>query len=188
MSQNPIALFEIPATEVLGPAMRALNGRQRMFVCALAYYGGDQPEAYRAAGYLVTNDNSAQAASSRLANNAMIVEAIKEEALRRLDSASLLAVSTLMELASSKTCSDNKVRLQASNSLLDRIGGFAGKTEHKITIKDDRTTQELIDFIKQTALANGLDPAKLLGMDKIVEAEFEEVFDPAGDPDLADLL
>jgi hypothetical protein len=35
------------------------------------------------------------------------------------------------------------VRLNASNSLLDRIGGFAGKTEHKIIIKDDRTTRSL---------------------------------------------
>jgi hypothetical protein len=173
MSQNPITLFEIPAVEVLGPAMRALNERQRLFVCALAYFGGDQCEAYRAAGYQVTNDNSAQAASSRLANNMMVVEAIKEEALRRLDSASLLAVSTLVELASAKT-SDNKIRLQASNSLLDRIGGFAGKTEHKITIKDDRTTKELIDFIKHTAIANGLDPAKLLGA-PVIDVEFSEV-------------
>lgn len=139
MTQTALVPFEVPAVEVLGPAMRALNERQRMFVCALAYWGGDQQEAYRAAGYATTTEASTQAASSRLANNAMIVEAIKEEALRRLDSASMLAVSTLVELASPKT-SDNKVRLQASNSLLDRIGGFAGKTEHKIVVKDDRTT------------------------------------------------
>lgn len=187
MTQNPVVLFEVPAADVLGPAMRALNERQRMFVCALAYYGGAQQEAYVAAGYSVTTAGSAQASSSRLANNAMIVEAIKEEALRRLDSASMLAVSTLVELASAK-CGDNKVRLQASNSLLDRIGGFAGKTEHKITIKDDRTTAELIQFIKQTAVANGLDPMKLLGMETVVEAEYTEVFDPDADPDLAGLL
>lgn len=173
--------IEIPAAEVLGPAMRALNDRQRIFVCALAVFGGDQSEAYRAAGYDATNNNSTRANASRLANSAPIVEAIKEEALRRLDSASMLAVSTLVELASIKN-SDNKVRLNAANSLLDRIGGFAGKTEHKIVIKDDRTTAELVEFIRTTALANGLDPIKLLG-GPVVEAEFTEV-----DPDLADLL
>ena len=115
MTQNTVVLFEIPAAEVLGPAMRALNERQRLFVCALAYFGGDQQEAYRAAGYQATTDASAQASSSRLANSAPIVEAIKEEALRRLDSSSMLAVSTLVELASAKT-SDNKVRLDAANS------------------------------------------------------------------------
>lgn len=184
---NPYAIT-VPPVEVLGPAMRVLNDRQRMFVCALAVYGGDQKEAYRCAGYDVKTDASAQAASSRLANSAPVVEAIKEEALRRLDSASMLAVSTLVELAGVKT-SDNKVRLNAANSLLDRIGGFAGKTEHKIIIKDDRTTQELIDFIRETAIANNLDPAKLLGGSSIVDAEYTEVPDePVVDPDLADLL
>lgn len=182
--ENPYAIT-VPPVEVLGPAMRVLNERQRMFVCALAIYGGDQQSAYRCAGYAVTNDNSAQAASSRLANSAPVVEAIKEEALRRLDSSSMLAVSTLVELAGIKN-TDNKVRLNAANSLLDRIGGFAGKTEHKIVIKDDRTTAELIDFIKQTALANGLDPVKLLGGPSVIDADYEEV--PVVDPDLADLL
>lgn len=186
-NQDPRDLISIPPVELMGPAMRALNERQRMFVCALSVYGGEQAEAYRAAGYAVTNDNSAGAAASRLANSAMVVEAIKEEALRRLDSSSTLAVSTLVELASYKN-PDSKVRIKAANSLLDRISGFAGKTEHKIIVKDDRTTAELIQFIKQTAIANGLDPMKLLGMDKIVEAEYTEVFDPLADPDLADVL
>lgn len=181
MSDNTALTITVPPADVLGPAMRALNERQRAFVCALAVYGGEQTEAYRAAGFNVSTDGAARACASRLANNAMIVEAIKEEALRRLDSASMLAVSTLVELASVKN-PDSKVRLNASNSLLDRIGGFAGKTEHKIIVKDDRTTQELIDFIKTTARENGLDPAKLLGS-PVVDAEFTEV-----DPDLADLL
>lgn len=190
MSNENQIVIAVPPVEVLGPAMRALNERQRMFVCALAVYGGDQGEAYRIAGFNVANDNSARACASRLANSAPVVEAIKEEALRRLDSASMLAVSTLVELASIKN-PDNKVRLNASNSLLDRIGGFAGKTEHKIIIKDDRTTTELIDFIKRTAIENNLDPMKLLGHSPVIDAEFAEVenaFDPDSDSDLAGLL
>lgn len=188
-NQNPYGIT-VPPIEVLGPAMRSLNERQRMFVCALMVYGGDQQEAYRCAGYDVKTAGSAQAASSRLANSAGVVEAIKEEALRRLDSSSALAVSTLVELASVKT-SDNKIRLNAANSILDRIGGFAGKSEHKIIIKDDRTTTELIDFIKRTAIENGLDPMKLLGHSPVIDVDFtevENVFDPDADSDLAGLL
>lgn len=182
MSKDPTDLIVVPPIEVMGPAMRALNERQRLFVCALGVHGGDQGEAYRSAGFNVTNDGSARACASRLANSDPIVAAIKEEAIRRLDSSSMLAVSTLVELASYKN-GDDKVRLKAANSLLDRIGGFAGKTEHNIIVKDDRTTKELIDFIRHTAVANGLDASKLLGLADPVDAEFTEV-----DPDLADLL
>lgn len=185
MSREPSELIVIPPVEVMGPAMRALNERQRHFVCALGVHGGDQSEAYRAAGYLVSSDGSARANASRLANSDPIVAAIKEEAIRRLDSASMLAVSTLVELASYKN-PDDKVRLKASNSLLDRIGGFAGKTEHSIVIKDERTTQELIDFIKNTAAANGLDARHLLGLPAPIDAEFTEVTD--GREGLEDLL
>jgi len=169
----------------MGPAMRALNERQRYFVCALMVYGGEQSEAYRAAGYNVTTDNSAGASASRLARSDGIVAAIKEEAMRRLDSAPALAVSTLVELASYKN-NDDKVRLKAANSILDRVGGFAGKTEHNIIIKDDRTTAELIDFIKATAAANGLDAHQLLGLPAPIDAEFSEV--DAGREGLEDLL
>jgi hypothetical protein len=62
--------ISVPPVEVLGPAMRALNERQRSFVCALAVYGGEQGEAYRAAGYQVTERWSARACASRLANSA----------------------------------------------------------------------------------------------------------------------
>lgn len=185
MSREPADLIVVPPVEVMGPAMRALNDNQRIFVCALGVHGGDQGEAYRAAGYLVKNDNSARACASRLANSDPIIAAIKEEALRRLDSASMLAVSTLVELASYKN-PDDKVRVKAANSLLDRIGGFAGKTEHSIVIKDDRTTAELIAFIKNTAAANGLDARQLLGLPAPIDVEYVEVID--GREGLEDLL
>ena len=184
-NREPRDLIQVPPVELMGPAMRALNERQRYFVCALMVYGGEQSEAYRAAGYNVTTDNSAGASASRLARSDGIVAAIKEEAMRRLDSAPALAVSTLVELASYKN-NDDKVRLKAANSILDRVGGFAGKTEHNIIIKDDRTTAELIDFIKATAAANGLDAHQLLGLPAPIDAEFSEV--DAGREGLEDLL
>lgn len=184
MSQQSLdTLVEVPPVEMMGPAMRALNERQRRFVCALAVLGGEQREAYVWAGYEAKTVASQDAAASQLAARPDVQEAIKEEALRRLDSYALMAVSTLGTLASPRSTAKDSVKLAAANSLLDRIGGFAGKTEHKIVIKDDRTTNDIIASIRQLAAANGLDAGKLLGAPEPVDAEFTEV-----DPDLADLL
>lgn len=182
-----LSLAAPPPYELLGPAMRALNERQRCFVCALAVFGGDHSEAYRVAGFKTTNDNATAACASRLFNQIAVQDAIKEEALRRLDSSALLGVSTLIELASHRN-EDKKTRKAAADSLLDRIGGFGGKTEHKIVIKDDRTVAELVEFIQARAGAHGLDAAKLLGLPAptIIEAEFEEV--PDGRDGLEDVL
>lgn len=182
MDRTELILAAPPPYELMGPAMRALNERQRAFVCALAVFGGDHSEAYRTAGFNTSNDNSTAAAASRLFNQVIVQDAIREEALRRLDSSAMLAVSTLVELASHRN-EDKKTRKAAADSLLDRIAGFAGKTQHTITIKDDRTTAELVAFIKARAGDHGLDANKLLGLPAPVDAEFEVV-----DPDLADLM
>lgn len=178
--QDIEALIEIPPPDLMGPAMRRLNERQRRFVCALSVYGGDQAEAYRWAGYTCANENTANASASRLAANPDVIEAIKEEAWRRIDQASMLAVSTLVEIASPRSAAKNSDRLKAAEMILSRTG-FHEKTEHKIVIKDERTTKELIDFIKSRAGAHGLDANQLLGLPapgadaQIVDAEFEEV-------------
>lgn len=183
MSDHLERLIDVPPRELMGPAMQQLNGRQQRFVCALAIFGGDHVEAYRWAGFKVTNDNSAGAATSRLFNSETVQLAIKEEAYRRLDSASMLAVSTLVEIASPRSGAAHKDRIKASKEILDRLPGFAGKTEQTIIIKDERTTQDLIDIIKQNAHIAGLDASKLIGHD-IVEAEYEEVGSTEGLEDL----
>lgn len=170
------ALVEVPPEDMMGEAMLALNVRQRRFVCALSVTGGNQRDAYVWAGYEGRTIASQDASASQLAARGDIQLAIKEEALRRLDSYALMAVSTLGQLASPMSTSKDSVRLAAANSLLDRIGGFAGKTEHKIIIKDERTTNDIIASIKALAAANGLNPAALLGLtEPVIDAEFEEV-------------
>lgn len=186
MEKHVTDLIEVPPLDMMGPAMRALNERQRRFVCALAVTGGAQREAYIWAGYEARSIPSQDAAASQLIARGDVQEAIKEEALRRLDSYALMAVSTLGQLASPMGSAKDNIRLAASNSLLDRIGGFAGKTEHKIIIKDERTTNDIIASIRALAAANGLDASKLLGHEPI-DAEFEEVV-PGGAEGLEDLL
>lgn len=165
----------------MGPAMLRLNEKQRLFVCALAVFGGDQTRAYAYAGYSSINPRSVNASASRLANAENIVQAIREESLRRINSATLLAVSTLVELAAA-TNPDKKLRRQCAVDILDRTN-FNPVTEHRIVIKDDRTTEELIASIKQLALAGGLDSKALLA--PIIDTTYEEV---EIDPDLADLF
>lgn len=163
--------------------MLSLNPSQQRFVCAMAVFGGDQQSAYAWAGYNTTNPNSTHAAASRLANSDKVQAAIKEEAIRRLNSSSLLAISGLIEMASPIHNPDAKLRLKALQDLADRTG-FNAKTEHTITIKDDRTTDQIIKSIQQMAIANGLDPKALLP--HIIDAEFEEV--DAGSDGIEDLL
>ena len=175
-------LIEVPPEDQMGPAMLRLNERQRRFVCALAVFGGDQTRAYQYAGYQTKTIEATRVGGSRLANAEIVVQAIREESLRRINSATLLAVSTLVELAAA-TNSDKRLRRQAAVDILDRTN-FNAITEHRIVIKDDRTTEELIASIKQLAGEAGLNAKKLLA--PVMDAEFEEV--PEVDPDLADLF
>ena len=186
MSDERDHLIDLPPEDQQGPAMRRLNEQQRRFVCALSVFGGNRTEAYRWAGYNVKTDGSARAASSRLHSLEEIKDAIREEAIRRLDTAPLLAISTMVRLAGG---TDDKLALKASEMILDRTG-FHGMTEHKVTIEDKRTTKELIEFIMQAAPRHGLDANKMLGLSAPgdgtaapIDAEFTEV-----DPDLADLI
>lgn len=182
--QDPRELIQVPAYEQQGPAMRALTEIQRRFVCALAVYGGNQREAARWAGYSASNENTLHAGASRAANLPAIRMAVDEESRRRLDQASIIAVSTLVELAAANSCADAKTRLKASEMILDRTG-FHGKTEHLVVHEDKRTSAELIKFIQERGAANNIDVNKWLGLPApaVMDAEFSEV-----DPDLADLL
>ena len=186
MSNEADHLIDLPPEDQMGPAMKRLNEQQRRFVCALAVFGGNRTEAYRWAGYNTTTYRSAQVSASRLHAQEEIKDAIREEAIRRLDTAPLLAISTMIRLAGG---TDDKLALKASEMILDRTG-FHGMTEHKVTIEDKRTTKELMEFIMQAAPRHGLDANKILGLPapKIVDAEFEEVGYAGVDPDLADLL
>lgn len=174
--KTPDELISIPPRDQMGPAMRQLNERQQRFVCALAVFGGEQKAAYLWAGYDATNDGSAIASSSRLANSEKVIAAVQEEALRRINSATLLAVSTLVEQASPLSGCDDKTRQKAAVAILDRVHGFSSKSEQRIVIRDERTTKELVDFIRANAHLAGATPEALLGAPKkIIDAEFTEV-------------
>ena len=172
-------LIELPPADQMGPAMQRLNPRQQRFVCALSVFGGDQSRAYAFAGYESKTDGALRAASSRLANSDDIKAAIKEEAWRRLDYSSILAISTMLELASPQN-PDKAIRLKAADMLSKRTG-FHEKTEHLVVHEDRRTTKELIDFIQGMTKKLGIQDQVAL---PVIDAEFSEVPSDEGIEDL----
>lgn len=178
----------MPSEDQFGPAMLRLTPMQRRFVVGLSVWGGNATEAARWAGYASATENSLRVQAHTTAHLEHVKAAIKEEAWRRLDESSLLAVSTLVRICMNST--DDKVALAAAEKLMDRTG-FHAKSEHTVIVKDGRTTQELVAFIEAAAARNGMDANKLLGRPApqlpVIDAECEEV--PAMSSDgLDDLL
>lgn len=166
-----------------GPRMRALRPRQREFVRQICLLGGNarkNSQAARNAGY-TGDDTTIGVTAHRLMHDPKVIEAIKEEADRRLQGAQLLAVSTLIEIAGDDLAKD---RLKAAVAILDRTGAHA-KSEHTVNVHDDRSTQELIAAGRALAAQLGIDPVKLLGQ-SVLDAEFAEVV--TGAEGLEDLL
>lgn len=160
----------------LGPAMRNLNERQRAFVIAMIEMGGiNYTRAAIAAGYGNGNIKSAEVQGHRLAHDETVLNAIHEEAHRRLRSGAIMAVQTLLEVASNPQA-ENRDRLKAVEMMLNRTGLHA-VTEHNVKVEHrDITDEGMIKRIKLLAEKQGLDPSRLLGnAGVVIEAEFKEV-------------
>lgn len=164
----------MPPEDQMGEALLALNERQRKFVCALAAFGGNLARSYLYAGYTAKNEATANACASRLHTRADVKAAIAEEMDRRLKTHGVvIAMSRLIEKA-------DMGNVQAINSILDR-GGFHTKTEQTITVKDERTANEILGRVKELMATNGLAPRSLPAP---IDAEYTDV-DPN---DLSDIL
>lgn len=182
-----VPISSITPDAKLGPAMRNLNDRQRGFVSAMFDYPGiSNTKAALAAGYGNGNPECAAVQGNRLAHDEDVLAAIHEEAQRRLRSGAIMAVQTVLEIASDPTA-ENKDRLKAVEMLLNRSGLHA-VSEHNVKVEHrDITDEGMIKRIKQLAEKQGLDPVKLLGTaGVVVDAEFKEVI-PEID-NLADIL
>ena len=178
--------LDIPAEYKCGPAMRKLNERQRAFVVAMLDFGGlDNTRAARAAGYGDGGSGAGiRVTAHRLAHDPDIMEAIREEGQARMNSAGIMAVNTLLEIANAVD-TEKKDKLKAIEMIMNRIG-MSAKTEHQVNVtRKDLTSDEMIKRIGMLANKLGVDPQKLLG-GPVVEAEFTEVENT--DDDIGDLL
>ncbi len=149
-----------------GEAMKALpNDRMRLFVLALL----DQPHrdasaAAREAGYANPGGDSSylRVKGHLLSHDPRVQEAIREEGYKRMGAHAILASTVLVEIAQGNHGAEAKDRLKAAGMILNRVG-LNEKTEHKVTVTQNKSETEKVDEIVNIALKLGLDPKALLG-------------------------
>lgn len=161
-------------TRRLGPAMTALEPKQRAFVLALVDTGGqDATKAARMAGYGGENPQSVRVTAHRLTHDAKVLEAIREVADSRIRSEALMAMEVIVEIAKDVT---HKDRFAAAKEIANRSGLMVvNKVEHAHVHRTE-DEDEKIKRIIQLAKGLGVDPRTLLGSAGVtLDAEFEVV-------------
>jgi phage terminase small subunit len=157
-----------------GPKMRALTEKQRAFVMALVEFPGmSGAEAARMAGYSDTGD-ACKVRASQMRSDQRIIEAIQEQAGKRLWAISLKAAGRIDQLMDSP---DDAVALKAAMAVLDRTGMAAQQNININQTVRDESGKAIMDRIRQLAQKHGLDEQRLLGAPPapVVEGEFSEV-------------
>lgn len=150
----------VPPEKKLGPAMRALNERQQLFVVAcFEQPKRDNTAAARVAGYQ-GNDNTLRVTAHRLSHDPRIIAALREEGMRRMDMLGAKAIDKLGDVLESAT--DHKTSLKAIEMVLNRVG-FHSRTEHINKNENVLSDIEKVEKITLLAKAMGLDPKALLG-------------------------
>lgn len=168
-----LATHQSYAESKLGPAMRALNERQRQFVLALLEQGTtNYTRAAAAAGY-GNNPESLKVQAHRLAHDPRILAALQEEAKARITAGVVMAASSLVQIAEDSN-TPTRDRLRALEMIMNR-GGLHAMTESKQTIVHEADEAGAIARIKTLAATLGLDAKALLGSAGVVDVEFVEI-------------
>jgi len=171
-------LFE---DEDLGPAMRALNEKQRAFVDAYCSFPcASQAKLAEMAGYGNSTIAGLRVRGHRLLQMPSVLLAINEELAKRFKGKG--AAISQMVLFKIALNDKHPKQLNAALALADR-GGFPQQTEQRVIVeKTDRTGEAMIVRIKALAKMLGIDAQKLLGRGDevlharaIIEAEAEVV-------------
>ena len=152
---------EIVADGDYGPAMAALDGRQRAFVVEVISQGKKRnlAQAARSAGYS-EHPGTSRLMGHELLHRPYIIAALHEESRRRFTLAGWLGVLNLIGIAENE---EHPEYYKASVQLADRFG-YGAITEHKVTVDHtDLTGQAILERIRALAAKHGLDQAKLIG-------------------------
>jgi phage terminase small subunit len=158
-----------------GPAMRVLTPLQRAFVEAWVenpVINGRQ--AALRAGY--SGHKGAERVQAHMnLRNERVLAAIREETDKRLRSCAPLGAAVLVEIVNNP---DHPKRLKAAELLLNH-GGFHTMHEQRIKVEhSDLTGEAMVERIRQFAVALGMDPQQVLGVNapgaKLIEAKVEK--------------
>lgn len=157
----------------LGPKMSALTDRQRAFVLELVMDPLlSRAEAARRAGYSDTSE-AAKVTGHRLAHDQRIIDAMHEQAGKRLWSISLKAAHRVDQMIDSE---DDKIALKAAVAVLDRTGFGAQQNININQHVTDNSGKAIMDRIRALAERLGVDEGRLLKAPTL-DGEFSEVKD-----------
>jgi phage terminase small subunit len=146
-----------------GPAMSALNARQRAFVIALVEHPGlTQARAAEMAGYSASSDGLLRKTGCVLAGSPAVQAAIREEAGKRLHAASLIAAGVVVDVMTDESASRTD-KLRAAAMVLDRTGFAAAQNINVNKTVTDQSGAAILSRIRALAEKHGLDPQALLG-------------------------
>lgn len=171
---SSVVIEALPGPEEFGPAMSALDDRQRAFVLALLEMGNENHgKAAKLAGYgnEASTPNYLYMQGHRVANNPKVREAMAEEARRRLDGNAWVAIGVVAEIMTNEKAA-NKDRLKAAEIVLNRTG-FHAKTETLVKVEDVTTEAQIQRVLNMTKVL-GLDPKPMLESIGIEYTPFEE--------------
>lgn len=165
----------VPADD-FGPAMQALNERQREFVIGFTLYGLNQAQAYKAAGYSTSSKDVIDTGASRLMHTESVQAAILEVGQSLMRSKGPKAIMVLDRIMDDPEAGD-KDKIKAATELLSR-SGFVATTRQDVNVRHThRTREELESYIASMASKYGHDVSQLLGRDdpNIIDVEAESV-------------
>jgi hypothetical protein len=149
-----------------GKGMSALTLRNRRFVISMLEQGVNPKAATKAAvecGYLPTY-------GYELMRNPDIIQALREEATKRMAGAALVGVNVMLEIAQNP---GHKDQYRAAKDLA-AINGFTA--EQRIVVEHiDADSKAQIRQIREMAVQLGMDPKQLIEAAGIIDAEFEDV-------------
>lgn len=177
MSELTLTVDDHPLDD--GPALSCLAPQEKAFVVAMVMAGGAPNQvqnAARAAGYADPKYGW------MLMRKQKIIDAIREEAGKRLVSGALVGASVLMELAMGANSSGSllpvkpELRYKAAKELLAHAG-YMPVHKQEITVNHlEPDKRQLVADIASFARQMGMDPQKLLGSVGVAtDAEFTEV-------------
>lgn len=158
-----------------GPAMAALNERQRKFVLAMLEIPGcSHARAAREAGYSDVKE-AAKVRGHYCAHNPAVQAALREEAGKRLNGLSVIAANVMMDvMLDPKT--GPKEKLKAAAAVLDRTGFAAAQNINVNKTVTDNSGKAIMERIAALSQRLGVDSQKLLApAAPAVDAEFTEI-------------
>jgi len=153
---------EAPDEASFGPAMQALNERQRLFVRAMVQFpAAKAAKLARMAGYGVVEGSSTRVMDQigyRLVHDDKVLAAVHEETEKAIRRGGLVGIAGMIEIATDKNSPE---RLRACIALADRAG-FPAKTEHKVVVEHTDDSR-MLAFAERLAGELGIGREKLLG-------------------------